>query len=229
MNSVEDLSAWKPRPFPDALVLEGKYTRLEKLSVSKHAHAGLSEAILCEGRTNLFTYLPDAPPANEEECLEFLTRKEASKDPSFYAIINKETGVVGGYISFLRITPEHGVNEIGHVYMGPSIARTRIATEAVYLLLEYTFDVLGYRRCEWKCNSLHVKSRAAALRFGFQYEGTFRKHMVVKGLNRDTAWFAIVDDDWKTGLQASFLAWLDETNFDASGNQMAALSSFRPV
>lgn len=227
MTSVEDLSNWQPRPFPDAQVLDGKYTRLEKLSVSKHADAGLAAAVLCEDNATRFKYLLEYPPANYEEFMVNMSRKEASKDPSYYAIVNKSTGTVDGYFAIMRITPEHGVYEIGSVYMGPNIARSRVSTEAVYLLLQYAFDQLGYRRVEWKCNSLNEKSRAAALRFGFQYEGLFRKNVVAKGLNRDTAWFGIVDDDWKAGVGSSFVSWLEEGNFDASGNQIATLNSFR--
>lgn len=226
MSTAEDLSEWQPKPFPDALVLEGKYTRLEKLSVSKHADAGLSDAVLCSDNATRFLYLLENPPANHEEFLTNMGRKEASKDPSFYAIINKATGVVGGYLSLMRIFPEHGVCEIGNVYMGPTITRSRISSEAVYLLLEYAFG-LGYRRVEWKCNSLNLRSRSAALRFGFQYEGLFRKHLVIKGLNRDTAWFAMLDDDWNGGLHAAFVSWFDESNFDESGNQIKTLNSFR--
>lgn len=157
-----------------------------------------------------------------------MKQKEESKDPMFYATIDKATGVVGGYISIMRMFPEHGVYEIGHVYMGPGIARTRIATEAVYLLLQYAFDELNYRRVEWKCDSMNAKSRAAALRFGFQFEGLFRKHLVVKGVNRDTTWFSMTDEDWRSGgVGSSFIAWLDETNFTSEGAQIERLERFR--
>jgi RimJ/RimL family protein N-acetyltransferase len=224
-----DLADWRPRPIPDAAVLEGDYTRLEKLSAERHIPAGLREAVLCPDNSVRFLYLLQYPPADETELQADLQRKEVSQDPSFYAIINKETNFAAGYISIMRMAPEHGVFEIGNVYMGPSIARSRVSTGAVYLLLKYGFDELGYRRIEWKCNSLNAKSRSAAARFGFRYEGTFRNHLVTKGQNRDTTWFAMTDEDWRSGVKDSFLKWLDDSNFTADGNQIATLASFRDV
>jgi RimJ/RimL family protein N-acetyltransferase len=222
-----DLTDWKPRPTPDAPVLEGKYTRLERLSAERHLPAGLRDAVLCADNSTRFLYLLQYPPADEEELLADIKKKEVSQDPSFYATIIKETNTAAGYISIMRIFPEHGVFEIGNVYMGPGIARSRVSTEAVYLLLKYGFDELGYRRIEWKCNSLNAKSRSAAARFGFQYEGTFRNHLVIKGQNRDTTWFAMTDDDWRSGVKDSFIKWLDDSNFTADGSQIATLGSFR--
>lgn len=128
-----------------------------------------------------------------------MTAKESSTDPLYYVIIDKITGIVGGHLAIQNIRPEHGVFEIGSVYMGSSIARGRVSTEAVFLILQYAFNDLHYRRVEWKCNNLNLKSKAAALRFGFQYEGMFRNHMVTKGLNRDSAWYSVIDDDWTQG------------------------------
>lgn len=221
-----DLSSWVPRPPPTAARLEGKYTLLEKLSASKHISQGLREAILCDDADTRFLYLLQYPPKDEVELLVDLAKKESSQDPYFFATINKETGKAAGYISIMRIAPEHGTYEIGNVYMGPDIARSRVSTEAVYLLLKYAFDELGYRRVEWKCNNLNQKSKSAALRFGFQFEGIFRKHLVIKGLNRDTAWFAMTDDDWNGGVKLSFEEWLDETNFAEDGSQKRTLASF---
>jgi RimJ/RimL family protein N-acetyltransferase len=226
---MEDLASWVPRPAPSATVLDGKFARLEKLSAAKHIAAGLRDAVLCKDAYTRFLYLLQYPPKNEEELLVDMTKKEASPDPYFFATIIKETGKAGGYISIMRIAPEHGVYEIGNVYMGPDVARSRVSTEAVYLLLQYAFDELGYRRVEWKCNSLNEKSKSAALRFGFQYEGLFRKHLMIKGQNRDTAWFAMTDDDWTSGVRDSFIKWLNDANFTADGVQIGTLASFRPV
>lgn len=219
---------WQPRQFPDATVLEGKYTILERLSPMKHGENGLFDAMLCPDADVRFIYLLDVHPKDKDECIASLEKKASSKDLWFFAIINKATGIVGGYISIMRIFPDHGVYEIGHVFMGPDIARTRISTEAVYLLLQYAFDQLDYRRVEWKCNALNEKSKSAALRFGFQFEGLFRKSLVSKGLNRDTAWFAILDDDWSgcRNTKAKFEAWLDESNFSSDGAQIRNLGSF---
>ncbi len=122
----------------------------------------------------------------------------------------------------MRITPEHGVIEIGGIYWGPAIARTRIATEALFLHARYVFDDLGYRRFEWKCNDLNAPSKAAALRFGFTFEGVFRQHMIVKGANRDTAWFSMLDSEWPA-IRARFERWLNPANFDADGSQLSPL------
>ena len=122
----------------------------------------------------------------------------------------------------MRIVPEHGVIEIGGVYWGPALARTRKATEALFLHARYVFDELGYRRFEWKCNDRNAPSRAAALRFGFEFEGVFRQHMIVKGVNRDTAWFAMLDGDWPR-IRAEYERWLAPDNFDAEGRQLTPL------
>ena len=225
--SATDLANWQGRPVPDAVFLEGKYTRLERLSLTVHSDRGLMDAVLCPDAATRFAYLPENGPTNKEEYLKLMKEKESTSDPRFYATIDKSTGTVGGYIAIQRISAENGVYEIGHVYMGPNIARTRISTEAVYLLLRYAFNQLDYRRVEWKCNNLNLPSKNAALRFGFQYEGLFRKHLVVKGENRDTAWFSIVDDDWRGGVEDRYLSWLDESNFTTDGQQINTLNSFR--
>ena len=147
-------------------------------------------------------------------------------DPLFFAVIDKATGRAEGRQALMRIDPVHGVIEIGHILWGPAIARTRVATEALYLSAEYAFETLGYRRFEWKCNDLNLPSRRAALRFGFTFEGIFRQHMVVKGQNRDTAWFSIIDAEWPT-LRASYQRWLAPDNFDAHGRQLRKLEEFR--
>ena len=142
-----------------------------------------------------------------------MDRAARSEDPLFHAVVDRGSGRCEGRQAYLRITPEHGVIEIGHVLWGPAIARTRVATEALFLYAAHAFEALGYRRFEWKCDAGNEPSRRAALRFGFAYEGTFRQHMVVKGRNRDTAWFAMTDGDWPQ-VRARLPAWLDPSNFD---------------
>jgi RimJ/RimL family protein N-acetyltransferase len=144
------------------------------------------------------------------------------EDPLFYAVVDRVTGCAEGRQALMRITPEHGVIEVGSILWGPRIARTRIATEALYLFARYVFGDLGYRRFEWKCDALNEPSRRAALRFGFSFEGVFHQHMVVKGRNRDTAWYAILDADWPR-IEAGMERWLAAENFSADGRQRQRL------
>ena len=149
---------------------------------------------------------------------------EAKKDdPLVFAVVDKATGRAEGKQSLMRIVPEHGVIDIGGILCGDRIARTRVATEAQYLFARYAFDELGYRRYEWKCNAMNVPSRRAAERFGFSFEGVFRQHMIVKGENRDTAWFAMIDADWPR-IRAGYERWLEPGNFEADGTQRTRLS-----
>jgi RimJ/RimL family protein N-acetyltransferase len=157
---------------------------------------------------------------------EWIEGRAASKDPVFYAVIDLAAGSACGMASFMRIEPEHRVIEIGHIWFAPMLQRTRQATEAIYLLARHAFDDLGYRRLEWKCNALNTASRRAAERFGFTFEGIFRQHMIVKGANRDTAWFSIIDGEWPL-RRAAFEAWLSPSNFDPSGRQRRSLSQIR--
>jgi RimJ/RimL family protein N-acetyltransferase len=171
-----------------------------------------------------FDYLFDVPPTGLEDLKSYLRQKAASEDPLFHAVIDKATGIAGGRQTFMRITPEHGVIEIGNILWGPAIARTRVATEALYLAARHVFEDLGYRRFEWKCNDRNEPSKAAARRFGFTFEGVFRQHMWVKGANRDTAWFSMLDREWPR-LRAAYERWLDPANFDAAGRQRARLAT----
>lgn len=207
-------------------MLDGRYVRLEPL-VLAHAEA-LFAASAAPGAEQRFAYLGDPPPASVAGIETWIARMTKSADPLFAAVIDKANGCVGGRQSLMRITPEHGVVEIGNILWGPAIARTRIATEALYLFAKYSFETLGYRRFEWKCNDLNAPSKAAALRFGFSYEGRFRQHMWVKGANRDTAWFAMIDAEWPR-LAAEYERWLDPANFDAAGVQRTSLAARRIV
>jgi RimJ/RimL family protein N-acetyltransferase len=148
----------------------------------------------------------------------------ASEDPLFYAIVDRASGRAVGRAALMRIEPLHRVIEVGSILFTPPLQRTRGATEAMYLMARYVFDELGYRRYEWKCNALNEPSRAAALRLGFTYEGLFRQHMIIKGRNRDTAWYSMIDTEWQA-RRARFETWLAPENFDASGRQRTALST----
>ena len=166
----------------------------------------------------IWTYLPYGPYASADELRAALREHAASDDPIFYAV--EVEGRPLGIVSYLRITPEHGVIEIGHIWFGTPLQRTTAATEVIYLLARHVFDDLGWRRLEWKCNAENAKSRAAAERFGFTFEGVFRKHQIVKGRNRDTAWFSIVDDEWPP-IRAAFETWL-------AGDQRRSIRELMP-
>ncbi len=209
-----------PAPRPDRRVLEGRYVRLEPLA-DRHA-AALAAIVGTAATAPLYDYLPEEPPADAATVAAWVATAAASVDPLYFACVDRATGLAVGRQSLLRITPEHGVIEIGHILWGPPMARSRLATEALYLTAAYVFDVLGYRRFEWKCNALNAPSRRAALRFGFEFEGIFRQHLWVKGRNRDTAWFAMLDGDWPR-LRRGYEAWLDAANFDAEGVQRRTL------
>ncbi len=209
-----------PCPRPARVVLEGRYARLEPLAA---AHAcGLFEASTAPGAERRFAYLFDLPPAAIEDMNAWIVKMTAGDDPLFSAVIDKASGRAAGRQALMRITPEHGVIEIGHILWGPAIARTRVATEALYLAARHAFEELGYRRFEWKCNSLNEPSRVAALRFGFSFEGVFRQHMWGKGANRDTAWFSMLDSEWP-GFKREYDRWLELSNFDAAGQQKSRL------
>lgn len=210
-----------PRPRPTPVTLEGRYVRLEPLDAARH-YPSLLAAATRPGEAERFRYLFEEPPT-PDSLRRWFEQVESAADPLFHAVVAKESGACGGRQSLMRITPEHGVIEVGNVYWGPFVARTRLATEALYLYADHVFATLGYRRLEWKCDARNEPSRAAALRFGFRFEGVFKQHMVVKGANRDTAWFAMLDRDWPT-LAGGYERWLDPANFDADGRQRTRLA-----
>ncbi|WP_430389890.1 GNAT family N-acetyltransferase [Dyella sp. 20L07] len=195
--------------------------RLEPLNIKRHAES-LFEASASAGHDERFRYLAEEAPLDLADQLRWMERAAAGSDPLFFAVVDKTTGRAEGRQAFMRIDTANGVVEIGHIMWGPALARTRQATEAFFLFADYAFG-LGYRRLEWKCNDENLPSKRAATRFGFQHEGLFRQHMVVKGLNRDTAWYAIIDRDWPR-LRESFLAWLRPENFDEAGAQRSKLT-----
>ena len=217
-----DLSRWNPRPRPDGRTLQGRWCRLEKLDPARHGNS-LYEASVAPGADERFRYLPDPPP-DRASFDTWAEKMAASTDPLCYAVIDPATGRAEGRQTLMRIDPANGVIEIGNILWGPKIARTRMATEALYLFARHSFDDLGYRRFEWKCNALNAPSRRAAERFGFTFEGVFRNHMVVKGENRDTAWYAMIDGDWPT-IKAGMERWLDPGNFGEQGVQKRPLGA----
>jgi len=209
-----------PCPRPAKAVFDGRYARLEPLSA---AHApDLFESSTGPGAQQRFAYLFDLPPAAMADMDAWIAKASGSDDPLFSTVIDKSSGRATGRQALMRITPEHGVIEIGNILWGPAISRTRVATEALYLAARHVFEDLGYRRFEWKCNDLNEPSKAAAKRFGFSYEGLFRQHMWAKGANRDTAWFSMLDAEWP-GLRREYERWLEPSNFDAAGRQKSKL------
>jgi len=214
---------WTPRQWPARTPMVGRYCRLEPLDVACHAaqlHAANSEDTAGAN----WTYLPVGPFADFAGYRAWLERMAAGDDPQFHVVIDGESGEAQGVASFLRIDPAMGAIEVGHINYSPRLQRRRAATEAMYLMMRRVFDELGYRRYEWKCDSLNAPSRAAALRLGFSFEGIFRQAVVYKGRNRDTAWFSIIDAEWPA-LRAAFERWLDPANFDAAGRQRTSLSA----
>ncbi len=217
-----DLSDWHGAPRPERVVLEGRYAQLEPLSEARHG-AELFASAIQPGADDRFKYLPDRTPPAYAAFSDWLQKAETSTDSLFSAVIDIGTGRAEGRQALMRIDAANGVVEVGNILWGPAISRTRITTEALFLAARYVFDTLGYRRFEWKCNARNEPSTRAAERFGFVYEGTFRNHMVVKGENRDTAWYAMTDSDWQA-VKPAYLAWLDPANFDAEGRQRSKLS-----
>lgn len=215
------LTGWSPPPFPTLGELRGRYCHLVPLNPSAHAHL-LYDAFQGPANARLWTYLPYGPFENFNAYRTWLDSMASVRDPQFYTILRASDGVPLGTAAYLRIDPTNGSIEVGHLAYGPALQRTPASTEAMYLLMKRAFE-LGYRRYEWKCHSMNLPSRAAALRLGFQYEGTFRQAVVVKGRSRDTAWFSIVDAEWP-GLRQRFERWLDPGNFDAAGNQLRRLA-----
>ena len=203
----------------------GRHCRVEPLDPARHA-AALDQANRRDRDGVIWTYLPYGPFGSADDYEQWVATVARGDDPLFHAIVDRTTERASGVASYLRITPEHGTIEVGHINYAPALQRTVAATEAMFLMMARAFDELGYRRYEWKCNALNAGSRRAAERLGFRFEGIFRQAAVVKGRSRDTAWYAILDADWPA-IKAAFEGWLDPTNFDAAGRQRATLASLR--
>lgn len=209
-----------PRPKPEKRRLEGRFCALVPLDAKAHG-AGLWDAFSRDTTGANWTYLPIAPIETEADLDVFLRAAEASADPLYYTVLDA-TGRAVGHATFLRIDPANGVIEVGYIHFSPLMQRTPMSTEAMYLMMRYVFEELGYRRYEWKCDALNAPSIAAAKRLGFTFEGVFRQAVVYKGRNRDTAWLSVLDSEWPA-LKARFERWLDAGNFDAEGRQKASL------
>ena len=203
---------------PERVVLEGRHVKIVPLDAAAHTsalYAGSKDVAL-------WRYLANGPYADEAGLRECLEDRGKSLDPLFFTILGAKAGAAVGYCSLLRIEPAHRVIEVGHILFLPCLQRTVGATESMYLLARYVFEELGYRRYEWKCDTLNAPSRSAALRLGFTFEGIFRQHMIVKGKNRDTAWYSMLDTEWEDRKRA-FEEWLDPANFEANGKQKKPL------
>lgn len=210
-----------PAERPGAATLPGRFCRIEPLDPVCHGEDLWREFA---GDENLWTYFSSGPFANERGFAEWLEQRASLADPFSYVVVDLNNGRATGYLALLEIRPAMRVIEIGSIVYGPALQRTPAATEAQYLMARYAFETLRYRRYEWKCDALNAKSRRAALRFGFTFEGIFRQHRIVKGRNRDSAWFAILDGEWAARKRA-FERWLVPENFDAAGCQLVSLSS----
>jgi RimJ/RimL family protein N-acetyltransferase len=219
------LPNWSPRPLPPRIPIEGRFCRVEPLEPDRHA-GDLVAANSDDTDGRNWTYLPYGPFPSFDPYREYLVTAARRDDPLVHAIVDRGSGRAVGVASLMRIDPAAGVIEVGGINYSPRLQRQPAATEAMYLLMRRVFDELGYRRYEWKCDSLNAPSREAAQRLGFRYEGLFRQATVYKGRNRDTAWYSIIDSEWPA-LRAAFERWLEPANFDRDGRQRASLRSLR--
>ena len=208
----------QPAKRPDAVTLTGRYGNVERLDPLRH-RASLWDAV--RGHDKIWTYMAYGPFADESDFSGWLASRVDLADPYYYAIV-EPSGRAVGLATLMSVRPDMRVVEVGNILLGPPLQRTRLATEAQYLLARYAFETLGYRRYEWKCDALNAASRRAALRFGFSFEGIFRDHMIIKGRSRDTAWFAMLEAEWPA-RRAAFEGWLAPENFDADGRQRMKL------
>ena len=204
---------WKGAINPSLTKLEGQYVSLCPFHLDTHA----KPLFACFDRAEDWTYLPYGPFASFENFYAWLELSCTKEDPLFFTVIDHRQNIMG-IASYLNIVPEHGSIEIGHIHFSPLMQRSPMSTEAIYLMMAYVFDHLGYRRLEWKCNALNERSRGAAKRFGFTFEGIFRQHFVYKERNRDSAWFSILGKEW-SAQKEKFCAWLKPSNFDENGQQ----------
>jgi RimJ/RimL family protein N-acetyltransferase len=221
----KDLTHWQPCRRPDIHILMGRYVRLERLDAKKHGD-GLYAAATMADADERFAWLPETPPASRAAFQPWLDKAEASADPLYYVVIENAGGQVAGRQTLMRIDEANGVIETGHIFWSSIISRTPASTEAFYLFANHVLGDLGYRRFEWKCNNRNEPSKRAAERYGMAFEGVFRQHLVVKGENRDTAWYSMLDHEWPL-LKAAFERWLDPANFDGNGKQISTLVQYR--
>jgi len=218
------LPDWQPPARPAQRPLTGRFCIVEPLDAARHARA-LFDANGQDLEHRMWTYLAYGPFAQFDEYQRWLAERAASADPMFQAFVERRSGTAVGLGAFMRIDPPAGTIEVGHIAMSPVLQRSPAATEAMYLMMRHAFE-LGYRRYEWKCDALNAKSRRAAERLGFVFEGVFRQATIYKGRSRDTAWYSIIDSEWPL-LREAFERWLERDNFDASGLQRASLGEIR--
>ena len=215
----DPVANWTPPRPPDTLPMAGQHVRLEPLEAEAHAfdlHAAF------QGHDGLWDYMAYGPFTSASAYHRWAREREAGTDPRFFVLRDPVSGKCGGIAAYLRITPEAGSIEVGHICLAPAMQRSLAATEAMFLMMSWAFQA-GYRRYEWKCDALNLPSRRAAQRFGFSFEGVFRNHMVIKGRNRDTAWFSVIDSEWPA-LAEAYAVWLAPANFDRAGQQRERLS-----
>ena len=217
---------WTPRITPPRTPMVGRFCTVEPLDAGRHA-AELFEANAEDREGRNWTYYNYGPFATLDDYRRWVDGSCADATRLFHAIVDRPSGKAVGVAAYANIQPAYGTIEVGALNFSPRLQRRPAATEAMYLMMRRVFDELGYRRYEWKCDSLNLPSRDAAARLGFRYEGLFRQAMITRGNNRDTAWFAIIDGEWPT-LRSAFEAWLEPGNFDAAGRQLRNLASFRP-
>lgn len=217
----EPVTDWQPPPAPPRVEMPGRYCRLEPLDPERHTNS-LWESYSVETEPRNWTYLFHGPYKSIEEFREWVRGAASTTDPLFFAVTDHLTDRAIGVAAYLRIAPAAGSIEVGHINFSPLLQRTPAATEAMYLMMRHAFE-LGYRRYEWKCDSLNAPSRAAAERLGLTFEGIFRQALVYKGRNRDSAWYATIDKEWPA-LKTAFESWLSPNNFDANGRQRLRLS-----
>jgi RimJ/RimL family protein N-acetyltransferase len=212
---------------PDGRPLFGRYAILERVSAASHGGDLYHSFAQSDPDGDLWTYMSYGPFEDAEQFTAWLQGREASSDPLFYAFLRKSDRRAAGMGAFMRHDAPNGVIEIGHIWLSPGLQRTREGTETIYLMMRHAFEDLGVRRLEWKCDALNAPSRRAAKRYGFTFEGIFRQHYIVKGRNRDTAWFSMIDKEWPQAREA-FNRWLDAENFDAAGRERAKLKIASP-
>ncbi len=214
---------WRGATLPGREPLLGQHIVLRPVDAASDAEPLYRVSHPPLGDPAIWTYLFEGPFDSPGALGRYLAQAQQCPDPLFFTLLRQPGQKPQGVASYLRITPEHGTIEIGNIWFGTPLQRTTAATEAIYLLVRHAFEDLGYRRVEWKCNALNGASRRAAERLGFRFEGIFRQHMVIKGRNRDTAWFGLTDAEWPV-VRAGFEAWLDPANFDGDGRQRISLS-----
>ena len=219
------VESWQPSIHPQGSVVEGRLCRLVPIDIAGHAR-DLFEAFLLDANHHNWTYLPYGPFERFEDFEGWLETTCNSADPCFFSVIDLSSGKAIGVASFLRVTANIGVIEVGHIHFSPVLQKTPLSTEVMFLMMQRVFDELGYRRYEWKCDSLNEKSNKAAKRLGFTFEGIFRQATLYKNRNRDTAWYSLIDSEWPK-LKNAFISWLSPSNFDTNNVQIKRLEEFQ--